>query len=205
MVFSLATFNKRIHSIARNQYYLIRIPSIATDNEIITALSRNTVIPANNHTTIPVPYRGLESKIVDKPVFDTWTVNFLCDEAHALRNIFLKWQSRQFNVNTLQNFGHNDYKADGISVSQLAADGSVTHTTIMRGCFPSIVGEIALDQAGGALEVFDVTFSYDDHVHNDLGGDVISDDVDVAVNDDGLFDGVTIKGLAGVKFQFNPS
>lgn len=201
--FNLSTFRSKIHSIGRNQYFIVRIPQ-AGDSDVITALARTASIPAMTHDTIDVAYRGLPMKIDGKPTFANWTVNFLADEAHAIRHVFLKWMAASYSLQTLRNFGHNDYKRDNVSVSQLAANGKVTSTITFVGMFPINVGEVALEQVGGAVETFNVEFAYDYYTMIDLEGDVTTGTEDITVlNSDGTYTGVdsTIKGLLGIYFN----
>ncbi len=200
MAFNLASFRQKVHSIGRNQYFVVRIPQVG-DEETITAMARSTVLPALTHTSLPVWYRGLAMKINNKPEFTEWNVTFLCDEAHGFRNVFLKWMSAAYSVQTLTNVAHNVYKKDGLSVSQLASDGTITSTAIFMGAFPTTVGEISLNQEGGEVEQFQVTFTYDYYLMNDKEGDVVSSDLDIAVGDDGRYAGVTVNGVAGVSLK----
>lgn len=201
MAFNLSTFRRKVHSIGRNQYFVVRIPQVG-DSETITAMARDTVIPAMEHSTLDVWYKGLAMKIVNRPEFPPWNVNFLCDEAHGFRNVFLKWQEKAYGIQTLTNESHNEYKVDGISVSQLSAKGDITSTVTFYGVLPSTVGEVVLNQEGGQVETFQVTFTYDYYVMNDLNGDVVFNDIDIAVANDGRFQGVTIDGVAGVNLNF---
>lgn len=202
MAFNLATFRQRVHAVARNQYFVVRIPQVG-ESQVITALCRSTSIPAVTNSTLPITYRGMEMKIADRPQFEDWTCTFLCDEAHGLRNTFIKWSSLTYNTQNLRSLPHNEYKQDGLSVSQLAADGQIATTVTFAGAFPSSVGEIAVTQDGGELSQFDVTFTYDQFFMNSLDGDMIFSDVDVDAGDDGRMNGVSIRGIAGVRF--NPS
>lgn len=197
MPFNLATFRQKVHSIGRSQYFLVRIPQVA-DAETVTALARSTQIPQMNHETADVFYRGLAMKIDTRPTFDTWTVRFLCDEPHGIRNVFNKWMEKAYSIQTLRNMGHNDYKKDGLSVSQLAANKAVMTTYTFYGAWPTTVGTIELSQENAGVIEFDVTFTYDYFIQNDINGDVVFNDVDVAVNAQGIMTGVNIKGVAGI-------
>jgi len=179
MAFNLSTFRRKVHSIGRNQYFIVRVPQVG-DEETVTAMARSTTLPAKQHETLDVFYRGLSMKIDSRPTFAEWNVTFLCDEAHGFRNVFLKWTESAYNVQTLTNLSHNEYKRDGISVSQLASNNSLTSTAIFMGAWPTTVGEIELNQEGGAIETFQVTFTYDYYVMNDLQGNVVLNDVDFA-------------------------
>lgn len=201
MAFNLSTFRTKVHSIGRNQYFLVRIPQIG-DEETVTAMARNTTMPAMTHSDLNVAYRGLNMKVVNKPEFSDWDVEFLCDEAHGFRNVLLKWMEKAYSIQTLSNEAHNDYKRDGASVSQLSSKLEPTSTATFYGFFPSSVGEIALNQEGGQLETFKVTFKYDYFVMNSLEGDVIFNETDIAVDSDGRFEGVDINGVAGVRLRF---
>lgn len=205
MAFNLSTFRSTVHSIGRNQYFVVKIPPVAPISENLTALARSTTIPAMTHDVLEVWYRGLAMKVQSRPTFPEWNVTFLCDEAHALRHIFLKWMEASYNVLNLQNKGHNQYKKDGISVSQLAANGTATSTVIFHGVFPSAVGEIEVNQEGNVLETFQATLTYDYYTMNSLAGEVVSgiDDEPLTLeNNSGSYAGnVTIGGIAGVSID----
>jgi hypothetical protein len=200
MAWNLSNFKNNIHSLARKQYFIVRIPPLG-ESETLTALCRTTSMPALTIETVPVPFRGIPLKIADKPTFADWTVSFLCDEAHTLRNTCLQWMSKVYNVQTLQNASHNEYLVDGVSVSQLSSNGDITATCVFRAMFPTSVTEIGFSHDGGEIQTFDVTFSYADFVMNSLKGDVVQSNVDIDVDETGRFKGVSIEGIAGVKFE----
>ena len=202
--FNLLDFRKTISAVALNQYYIVKIPQLG-DQLAVTALSRTTDIPAFTKNVLEVPFRGIPMKIEGSPTYSEWTVNFLADQAHSLRHAVLLWMQSAYNVLTLSNFGHNEYKQDGISVSQLAYNKEISSTVIFYGMWPSSVGPITLDQTGGGVEMFDVTFSYDFWVMNSIAGDVNDSNVMIDVNvETGIMTGVTVAGTAGVKFNLNP-
>jgi hypothetical protein len=201
-VFNLLDFRKKITSVGLNQYFVVKIPTIG-DFETMTALARTASLPAFTVNTLDVPFRGLAMKIADKPTFPEWSVTFLCDQAHTVRHAFLKWMSKSYQVQTLRNAAHGQYKVDGASVSQLAYNGEITSTAIFYGLFPSSVGEIGLDQAGGTVQTVAVNFAYDYYLMNDINGDVKDSTLDFDVSDEGVYNNVTVKGVAGVKFTLN--
>lgn len=201
--FNLLDFRRKISAVALNQYYIVNIPQIG-DIATMTALSRTTEMPAFTKNVLEVPFRGIPMKIEGSPTYSEWTVSILADQAHSARHAFLKWMELAYNVLTLSNFGHNEYKVDGVSVSQLAYNKQVTSTCIFYGIWPSGVGAISLDQAGGAVEMFDVTFAYDFWVMNSIDGDVNDSNVTIDVSDTGIMKGVTVAGTAGVKFNLKP-
>ena len=195
MAFNLKTFRANVHSIGRSQYFQIRIPKstladVSTDE--LTALARSASVPQMNHDTGDVWYRGLAMKIDLRPTFDTWQVRFLGDENSSLRNRLLKWMEKAYNISTLRNLGHNDYKEDGISVSQLASDGTVTATYTFFGMWPTTVGAIEMSQENAAPVEFDATFTYDYFLQNSLQGDVTNSVIDIDVNGQGIQAGAPI-------------
>lgn len=202
--FNLLDFRRKITSVGLNQYFVVRIPTIG-DFETMTALARTTSLPAFTFDTMEVPFRGLAMKIAGKPTFADWSVSFLCDQAHSARHAFLKWQTKMYQVQTLRNSAHGQYKSDGASVSQIAYNGEVTSTAVFYGLYPSNVGEIGFDQNGGTVETFDVTFAYDYFLMNSIEGDALDNDVDIDVGSDGVYKGVNIKGVAGINFKFDSS
>jgi hypothetical protein len=158
--FNLKTFRSAIHHIGRNQYFQIQIPDIGS-YDILTALCRSTTMPPKTHETIDVYYRGLPMKIDGRATFDAWNVTFLSDEGQTLRNIMMSWMEKAYNVSNLENLTHIQYKADNVSVSKLAANKQIVSGVTFFGIWPTQVGEVELNQEGGSVETFEVTFSYD--------------------------------------------
>jgi hypothetical protein len=200
MAFNLATFRQRVHSVARSNYFVVRIPQVG-EQEVITALARGAELPAYEQEVQTVTYRGLEMKVAARQTYADWSVDFLCDEAHALRNIFISWMSKQYNAQNQIAVPHNEYKQDGLSVSQLSADGQITSTATFIGAFPQSVGPIALTHDGADILTFPVNFSIDQFFMNSTEGDFIDSDLDIDVGEDGRFSGVSVKGIAGVRLN----
>jgi hypothetical protein len=162
MAWNLANFRKNIPAVALNQYFEVSIDGIDSD-ERLTALARTTELPAMQHETLGVPYRALEMKIETRVTFTDWNVTFLCEQNHDLRTKFLEQQALMYKLDTASNEPHDVYKFDSMTVSKVGYDGGAIADTqcIFYGAFPSNVGPVALDQAGGAFDTFDVTFTYD--------------------------------------------
>jgi hypothetical protein len=159
--FNLFDFRRTIGDPARPFLFLVSIPEIGTTT-VTTNLARSTELPAYRIGSIPIPFQGVNIKLGGTPEFADWTVNFLCDEAHELRRLFFKWQSLVYDIGTgLLGHSHT-YKSDNLGVSQLARNGEAVAQYGFVGAFPKEVGQIAVghDQ-NGAVETFDVTFSYD--------------------------------------------
>ena len=159
--FNLATFREKVHHIGRTQYFEISVPDIMADYSVLTALCRSTSMPAKTHETIDVFYRGLPMRIDGRATFEAWTVTFLSDEAQQLRNAFMMWMEIAYNVSQLENRTHKAYKVDNVVVRKLASNKDIVNQINFFGMWPTSVGQIELNQEGGAVEQFEVTFTYD--------------------------------------------
>jgi hypothetical protein len=169
MAWNLASFRKNIPAVALNQYFEVSIDGIDGHNsERLTALARTTELPAMQHETLGVPYRALEMKIETKVTFTDWNVTFLCEQEHQLRTALLEIQAKMYKLDTASNEPHDVYKFDKMSVSKVGYNGEPVPGTecAFFGAFPSNIGAVSLDQAGGAFDTFDVTFTYDYFIPN---------------------------------------
>ena len=150
---------------ALNQYFKIEWGNQfgADDSKLLNYLVRSTEVPGYTMNTLPVPYRGLEVKIADRPTFSEWTCQFLClSNATNMRSKVMQWMyDKEYDLEKAAN-KKLDYKQTGVTVSQLAYDGTTELTTIeFHGAFPTTVGNLSFDQSGGSLVTFDVTLTYD--------------------------------------------
>lgn len=199
MAFNILDFRNKIRSVGLPQYFVVRIPQIG-DEATMTALARTTEMPQVQHNTQEIPFRGLPMKIDTIPVFAEWTVTFLCDEAHTARHLFLKWNSSSYSVQRLSNNGHNTYKRDNVSVSQISYAGDPISTAVFYGIWPTTVGNVTLDQAGGNAQTFQVTFTYDYFLMNDVAGQTLPSDVDIKVDNNGKM-AINVQGVAGLSYN----
>jgi hypothetical protein len=159
--FNLFNFRQTVGDPARPVYFLVHIPEIGT-NEVVTGLARNTSLPGYQLGEVAVPFQGVPIKLAGTPTFADWKVTFMCDEAHELRRLFLKWQSLAYDVGTGLTGHSNSYKSDKMSVSQLARNGQIVSTYGFVGAWPKNVAEISVGhEKGTEFELFDVDFAYD--------------------------------------------
>lgn len=199
---NLGNFRENIHSIARTQYFMVNIPQAGTA-DVLTALARSTSLPQMSHETGDVWYRGLAMKLDMKPTFEPWSVKFLCDEPNSLRNIFSKWMSESYSITSLQNKEHKIYKKDGLSVSQLSTKGEIANTYTFYGAWPTTVGQVELSQESANVMEFEVTFTYDYWLQNSPRGEVRAGvgTVDIDVGANGVMNGISVRGVAGVSLN----
>jgi hypothetical protein len=159
--FNVYNFRNAVGDPARPYLFLVHIPEIGTDT-VVTAMARSTTLPEKQVQDVQIPFQGVNLKIGSTPTYGDWTVSFLCDEAHELRRLFLKWNSLIYDVGT-GFVGHsNTYKSDKMGVAQLGRKGEQVARYGFVGAYPKQIGNIAVDH-GQATEAerFDVIFSYD--------------------------------------------
>jgi hypothetical protein len=197
---NLKKFRDVIRTVARPQYYMVRLPMIGND-DVVTALSRECSIPAYELGTVGVPFKGMNMNIVDKPSIGTWSCTFLLDESHCARNLLLKWASQAYNAQILENDRHGLYKQDTVSVTQLTSHGEPVSTCTFVGIFPSSIGEVSVTQDGSGFEVVPVTFTYDYFNMNSITGDFLNSDVDIDLGNTGVMVGATPKPVDGMNLN----
>jgi hypothetical protein len=173
--FNLFNFRQTIGDPARPYLFLVHIPEVSNDT-VMTTMARSTELPGYQLGEVPIAFQGVNIKIGAPPTFPDWTVTFLCDEAHEMRRIFMRWQHICYDIGT-QLLGHsNEYKSDQISVAQLTRNGARATVYGLVGAWPKNVGNISVghDQTGN-VETFEVTFSYDYYVLLNQIGDNTTD------------------------------
>ena len=124
-------------------------------------LTRTGQLPGATIGEVAVTFRGRSLFLAGDREFEQWTTTVLNDTDFMIRNAMERWQNamNDFQTNTgLTNV--SDYTAD-LTVEQLDRDDTVLKTYILRNCFPSSIGEIALtNEAQDTIETFDVTWKY---------------------------------------------
>ena len=124
-------------------------------------LIKATALPEFTIGTIPINYRGRIIKLAGDRTFADWSVTVLYDEDYLIRNAFERWSNA---INGMvENVTAGDtrtYMKDG-RVDQLAKDGSVIRTYVIRDMFPTTVAAIPLSyDTTDTIQEFDVTLAY---------------------------------------------
>ena len=136
--------------------------AIGLDVRRASFLARASNLPAQTLAEIAIPFRGRQIYIAgDRSFDDAWTVTFMNDTDFMIRNAMELWMN---GINDLaEGTGVQalaDYQTD-LQVEQLDRDDTILKTYILRNCFPSGIGEIALtNEAQDTIETFDVTWKY---------------------------------------------
>jgi hypothetical protein len=159
---NIKQFGNVIRDISRPYLFLISIPYLASD-EKVTAFARSTTLPEYTIGTVEVPFQTQKWRIAHTAQFDgKWSVKFLCDEGHSIRNKLVGWMQREYDPSIMRNGAPIEYKADNIKVVQLDRMSQSVVQYQFVGMFPTKVGNIEVAQEGGEQpEQFEVEFTYD--------------------------------------------
>jgi len=149
-----------------NQFRITITPpsgiAIGLDVSRTSFLVTAAALPGATLGTIEVPFRGRIINIAgDRPAFPDWNTTFYNDTDFMIRNAMERWN------NGINDFANNtgvtspsDYQTD-LTIDQLDRDDSILKTYILRNCFPTVIGEIALSSAEATeIETFEVTWKY---------------------------------------------
>jgi len=159
---NLYSFRQTIRDVSRPYLFMIEMPNIDTNVAKVTAFARTASLPKYSLQPIEVPFQSQKLRFAGPANVDgTWTVEFLCDELHALRNRFMSWLQTAYDVQRLQAGAPVSYKYDLAKVVQLARNGARIATYQFIGLFPTSVGDIALSHEETGWSKFPVEFAYD--------------------------------------------
>lgn len=130
-------------------------------------LCKAAAIPSFTVGVIEVPYRGgRRIKVPGDRTFGDWTVTFLADDSHSMRNSLNAWisyiksndyDSESLRPTTASGF---DYMVD-IDIYQLDSTGATTRHYRIFDAFPTDVGAIDLSfDSTDTISEFTATFQY---------------------------------------------
>lgn len=128
-------------------------------------MCRATTLPESTINPITIPYFGRQIKIAGNRTYNDWSVQVMNDEDFAIRDSFERWHSY---INSIQSnisaVAPATYKTQA-NVIQYGKDGTALRQYTFVGLYPNSIGNIQLDWSNtGAIEEFNVTFSYDYYV-----------------------------------------
>ena len=151
---------------ARPNRYRVTItppPKLAVVLTNLPFLCRSTSIPASTLGIAPVAYMGREVKIAGDRTFDDWSITVYNRKDFDLRIAFESWSNQMLynyaNVESGVINDEQDYFADA-TVDQLDRKDEVIQTYLMKGIWPTSIGDIALAyDSNNTVEEFQVTFA----------------------------------------------
>lgn len=125
-------------------------------------LVNSTTLPAQTIEPIETNWQGNTYKIGGVTTFDTFSINFKSDTAHALRASFLNWmKSIHDPVSNIHGVPQQYFGT--VNLTQLDAEGVGIVNYQLVHAWPSAVGEITLDYSSKEISTFEVTFTYQYH------------------------------------------
>ncbi len=159
---------------ARPSLFDIRIPLPAgmdlgshgaDSSRALTLNAKSTTIPTGTIEPVEVPYFGRIFKMPGGRTFDEWTTTVSNDEDFRVRDLLEQWMdSINGNVTNQESITQSQFgvtpAVDGI-VTQYGKNGNAIRRYVMKGCWPSTLGEITLDWSeASAIEEFEVTWQF---------------------------------------------
>lgn len=159
---NISQFGNIIGDISRPYLFLISIPYLDSDSTV-TAFARSSTLPSYTIGVVEVPFQTQKWRIAHTAEFDgKWSVKFLCDEGHAVRNKIIGWMQRAYDPSITRNGAPIEYKADNIKAVQLDRTSTAVVQYQFVGMFPTKVNEIEISHsASEEPEMFDTEFTYD--------------------------------------------
>ena len=140
------------------------------NDQATSFLVRTASLPASNLSTILVPFRGRQLKLPGNRSFDDWSLTIISDSEFNLRTKFERWlEAINSTIGNVAEQPHDltqgSFLAGGLfptwSVDQLDRQNNPIKTYSFFHCFPTVVGDMALDSdASDTLSEFTVTMSY---------------------------------------------
>ena len=138
----------------------------------LTYLCKASALPAQNISSIDVPFRGRIFKVAGDRTIDNWSVTIINDQRFNLRTAFEQWTEAIAKLdNNMGTVNPNAYMTDayiyqlGRGATKEAATNAGDNSAILAtykfiDIWPITVGDIALSyDTGDTIEEFDVEFA----------------------------------------------
>ena len=142
----------------RNNRFEVFIPRSGNK---IQFLCKTANLPGQTITPTEIKYKGLTIKLAGDRTFENWVVGIYNDTEWSARSALEDWMEDIVPKSSSRGPAGYDYMIDKATVSQLGRDDSVIATYEFFNMWPTVLGDIALDTAGGEeIETFEATFAY---------------------------------------------
>lgn len=138
-----------------------------------TYLVSSTRLPASTLGELTSEWQGNTYKLGGTQTFEDFTITFKSDPEQSLRRAFLQWMTEIHNpVNNVH--GVPGPVGEGyfgtVMVSQLGGDGNPIMNYQLINAWPASVTEVSLDYGTKEVSTFDVSFKYQYHLVDEVGG-----------------------------------
>ena len=128
-----------------------------------------TTLPAQSIEPITTNWQGNEYKIGGVNAFSEFSITFKSDTENKLRTAFLEWAKLIHDPVTNIHGKPQDYFGQ-VDLTQLDVEGKPVMSYSLINAWPSGVAEMTLDYSSKEISTFDVTFTYQYHVVDNIFG-----------------------------------
>ena len=128
----------------------------------IQFLCKTAALPGQTIEPVEIIHRGLTFNLAGNRSFEDWTVGIYNDSEFSASNAIEAWMGTivPMDDSTVEELGY-DYMVDKATISQLGRDDSVVATYEFYNMWPTTIGAIEMDAAGGEeITTTEVTFKY---------------------------------------------
>ena len=142
----------------RNNRFEVFIPRAGNK---IQFLCTTASLPGQVIEPTEIKYKGLTVKLAGDRTFENWTVGIYNDTDWSARAALEEWMQDIVPYDSSIGPVGYEYMIDRATVSQQGRDDSIIATYEFFNMWPTSIGAIELDTAGGdEVETFDVEFAY---------------------------------------------
>ena len=167
MGFNLDSMIGAYKDFARGYLFYARVNSPVAIDSNHPYLVNSTSLPTQTIEAIPTNWQGNEYKIAGTNTFAELSITFKADIGQGLRTSFLNWMQKIHDPVSNVHGTPSEYFGS-VDLTQLNIDGDGIMSYSLVNAWPSAVGEIGLDYGSKEFSTFDVTFTYQYHVVNDI-------------------------------------
>ena len=128
----------------------------------IQFLCKTAALPGQTIDPIDIVHKGLTFAIAGNRTFEDWTVGIYNDTDFSARSACELWMQEivPMDNSTVQSTGY-DYMVDKATITQLGRDDSIIATYEFFNMWPTNIGAIEMDAAGGEdITTTEITFKY---------------------------------------------
>lgn len=170
MAFNIDAMTGKYSDFMRNYLFYCKIvdaPVGIGNNHPYLVTAAN--MPTQNIGQAEASFQGNTYKVGTTTEFEDYTITFRADTSHDLRTKFLEWAHLVHNPVTNVHGVPTSYHGT-IALDHIGTDGQPKMKYKFIKAWVKTVGEIALDYNNKEFSTFPVTFTYQYHVIDGIGG-----------------------------------
>ena len=142
----------------RANRFKVFIPRMPNGQEFLV---QTASLPGQTITPTPITFQGMTIKLAGDRTFDDWVTGVYNDNDFSIRGAVESWMQEIVPLQASNGTVGYEYMADRATVSQLDRADNIIATYEFFNMWPTVLGAIELDTAGGEeIETFEATFAY---------------------------------------------